>query len=60
MSFEQKQWTCQSTHELILQDFFAFDGNQMMLYDSSVAAMLGEMQRQVNTGHPFESKLHID
>ena len=29
-------------------------------YDSSVAVMPREMQRQVNTGHPFESKLHID
>ena len=30
------------------------------LYDSSVAVMQREMQREVNTGHPFESKLHID
>ena len=29
------------------------------LYDSSVAVMLREMQRE-DTGHPFESKLHID
>ena len=28
------------------------------LYDSSVAVMLREMQREVNTGHPFESRLH--
>ena len=30
------------------------------LYDSSVAVMPREVQREVNTGHPFESKLHID
>ena len=30
------------------------------LHDSSVAVMLREMQREVNTGHPFERKLHID
>ena len=30
------------------------------LHDSSVAVMLKEMQREVNTGHPFERKLHID
>ena len=30
------------------------------LYDSSVAVMLREMQREVNTGHPFESRLQID
>ena len=29
------------------------------LYDSSVAVMLREMQREVNTGHTFEIKLHI-
>ena len=29
------------------------------LYDSSVAVMLREMQREVNTGHPLGSKLHI-
>ena len=30
------------------------------LYDSSIAVMLREMQREVNTGHPFGSRLHID
>ena len=30
------------------------------LHDSSVAVMLREMQREVNTGHPFECRLHID
>ena len=30
------------------------------VYDSSVAVMLREMQREVNTGHPFESRLPID
>ena len=30
------------------------------LYNSSVAVMLREMQRVVNTGRPFESRLHID
>ena len=30
------------------------------LHDSSVAAMLRGMQREVNTGHPFERRLHID
>ena len=29
------------------------------LYDS-FAVMLREMQREVNTGHAFESRLHID
>ena len=29
------------------------------LHDSSVV-MLREMQREVNTGHPFERRLHID
>ena len=27
---------------------------------SSVAVMLREMQREVNTGHPLESRLHSD
>ena len=30
------------------------------LYDSPIAVMLREMQREVNNGHPFESGLHID
>ena len=30
------------------------------LYNSSVAVMLREMQREVNTGQPFEIRLHID
>ena len=30
------------------------------LYDSSVAVMLRETKREVNTGHPFENRLHID
>ena len=30
------------------------------LYNSSVAVMLREIQREVNTGHPFEGKPHID
>ena len=30
------------------------------LYTSSVAIMLREMQREVNMGQPFESKLRID
>ena len=30
------------------------------LYDSSVAVMLRQMHREVNTGHPFGIKLHID
>ena len=30
------------------------------LHDSSVAIMLREMQGDVNTGHPFDRKLHID
>ena len=30
------------------------------LYNSSVAVMVREMQRVVNTGRPFESRLHID
>ena len=30
------------------------------LYNSSVAVTLREMQREVNTDHPFESRLHID
>ena len=29
------------------------------LYNSSVAVMLREMQREVNTGRPFESRLDI-
>ena len=29
------------------------------LHDSSVAVMLGEMRREVNMRHPFESKLNI-
>ena len=31
-----------------------------VLHDSSVAVMLREMQREVNTGHPFECRPHID
>ena len=30
------------------------------LHNSSVAIMSREMQREVNTGHPFASRLHID
>ena len=30
------------------------------LHGSSVAIMLRKMQREVNTGRPFESRLHID
>ena len=30
------------------------------VYNSSVAIMLREMQREVNTGHPLENSLHID
>ena len=30
------------------------------LHDSSVAVMLGQMQREVNTRQPFERRLHID
>ena len=30
------------------------------LHNSSVASMLREMQREVNMGRPFESRLHID
>ena len=30
------------------------------LHNFSVAVMLREMQREVNAGHPFERKLHID
>ena len=30
------------------------------LYDSPVAVMLREMQREVNTGHQFGSRLRID
>ena len=30
------------------------------LYNSSVAIMLREMQREVNEGRPFESRLHND
>ena len=30
------------------------------LYNSSVAVMLREMQREVNTGRPFERRLHND
>ena len=30
------------------------------LHNSSVAVMLREMQREVNTGHPVERRLHID
>ena len=30
------------------------------LYNSSVAVMLREMQREVNEGRPFESRLHLD
>ena len=30
------------------------------LYNSSVAILLREMQREVNTGRPFERRLHID
>ena len=30
------------------------------LHDSIVALMLREMQREVNTGHPFECRLHLD
>ena len=30
------------------------------LHNSSVAIMLREMQREVNTGRPFERRLHID
>ena len=30
------------------------------LHDSSVTVMLREMQREVNTGHQFERRLHID
>ena len=30
------------------------------LHDSSVAVMLKEMQRELNTGHPFERRLHMD
>ena len=30
------------------------------LYNSSVAVKLREMQREVNTGRPFESRLDID
>ena len=30
------------------------------LYNSSVAVMLREMQREVNTGRPFETRYHID
>ena len=30
------------------------------LHNSSVAIMLRKMQREVNTGRPFESRLHID
>ena len=30
------------------------------LYNSSVAVMLREIQREVNTGHPFEGRLPVD
>ena len=30
------------------------------LHDSSSAVMPREMQREVNTGYPFEGKLHVD
>ena len=30
------------------------------VYNSSVAGMLREMQREVNTGRPVESRLYID
>ena len=30
------------------------------LFNSSVAIMFGEMQREVNMGHPLENRLHID
>ena len=30
------------------------------LYNSSVAIMLRDMQREVKTGRPFERRLHID
>ena len=30
------------------------------LHNSSVAVMLREMQREVNVGRPFETRLHID
>ena len=30
------------------------------LYNSSVAVKLREMQREINMGRPFESRLHID
>ena len=30
------------------------------LYNSSVAIMLRKMQRKVNEGRPFESRIHID
>ena len=30
------------------------------LHDSSVDVMLRVMQREANTGHPFERRLHID
>ena len=30
------------------------------LYNSTVAVMLREMQREDHTGRPFESRLHID
>ena len=30
------------------------------VYNSSIAVKLREMQREVNTGRPFESRLHLD
>ena len=30
------------------------------LYNSSVAVMLRKMQREINEGRPFESRLHLD
>ena len=30
------------------------------VFNSSIAVMLRDMQREVNMGHPFESRLHID
>ena len=30
------------------------------MYNSSMAVMLTEMQREINMGRPFENRLHID
>ena len=45
--------------EMPMRQHYERQGYQFV-YNSSIAVMLREMQREVNIGRPFETRLHID